>query len=178
MPVVLGAEMTVSEFEELKAKELKLCAYHEASHREIIELLGGAAHAEVWRNDSGDPDEKAWRGHCKIAIAPGTWRMSEAAIAVLGTDVLPQNWERFFGVAGYVGARLLAGDDEIDISNGLMGSFEMDGMSDSDLEYMGDEITYEDVRTVIALLTARWPEVKMEAEGLMDCANTALQVNR
>jgi len=170
MPIVLGAELTVAELEELEARELRRCACHEASHREIIELLGGAAHASVWRNPSGNPDERAWRGSCRISIQPGTWKMMEIAIAVLGRDTPPENWETLFGVAGFVGTCLLEGDHEIDILNGLLNDSDMGEISASDREFMGDDVSFEDIGTVISLLTARWAEVVLEAEGLMSCA--------
>lgn len=48
--------------EEIAARELRSAAYHEAGHKVLYEQFGGAGDAFVWRNDSGDPEERAWFG--------------------------------------------------------------------------------------------------------------------
>lgn len=48
---------------------LKTCI-HEYGHFEIARALGVYSFVEIWRNESGDPDEKAWRGRTNLQLKP------------------------------------------------------------------------------------------------------------
>lgn len=62
--------------EQITTVELRRAAYHEAGHKILYEHFGGAGDAAVWRNDSGTPEERAWRGKFRPRMCPEQMRMA------------------------------------------------------------------------------------------------------
>src|SRR5260221_389107 len=88
--------MTPRELEELKKREKRKAAVHEAGHATVAASKGVPVCAWIHRNESGDPEEKAWLGH--VQNAPRVvWQEGKLALAddcnALGSP---------YGVAGMV----------------------------------------------------------------------------
>ncbi|NTY38074.1 hypothetical protein FCJ57_17335 [Burkholderia diffusa] len=49
--------------EQIVARELRNTAYHAAGHKMLYDRFDGAGDAVVWKNESGNPEESARRGH-------------------------------------------------------------------------------------------------------------------
>jgi hypothetical protein len=47
---------------QIAARELRNAAYHEAGHKMLYRRFGGDGDAVVWKNESGNPEEKMWLG--------------------------------------------------------------------------------------------------------------------
>jgi hypothetical protein len=154
-------ERAVSEVEE---SELHKAAVHEASHLAVVQHFGGIARAEVWRAPEDRSGQmKAWRGRCHIYAQPGTVIFKGQVAAVP-----PPHWRQLVGLAGLVGELLSDGcADAWEVTFSIMMTIEVGEVSDTDLALLGSEWTEGHVAEVIAILTARADEVRMETASLV-----------
>ncbi len=161
--------------EQIAARELRNAAYHEAAHKIVYERFGGAGDAVVWRNDSGNPEETAWRGQFRPRTRPEEMR----AIALesgFSVPELPANWKALVGIAGLVAEEILCdGTDDVGviadalhqrISDGEASASDLEMMGIRDIESyeLGDELVEEATR----ILRDGWQAVQQEAEYLIE----------
>jgi hypothetical protein len=165
--------------EEIASAELRNAAYHEAGHKILYEYFGGTGDAVVWRNESGDPEERAWFGQFRPRICPEVMR--DVALRC-GTPAreLPANWRVLAGMAGLLAEEILdwaTGDIE-SFADGLFYRITSGEASASDLTLMNIadihdcEVTFEDVGETVRILREGWQAVQEEAEFLIELAAT------
>ncbi|HJW55105.1 MAG TPA: hypothetical protein VJ577_07525 [Burkholderiaceae bacterium] len=158
--------------------DLRKAAYHEAGHKIIYELFGGAGDAFVWKNESGNPDEVAWLGQFR----PRTCAEQQHEIwARDGLDVppLPSNWRAMYGMAGAIAEQILRGETEVEfIAGNLYLRICCDEISATDLASIGVtdiddfEVDIESVEQCINYFFEHWLQVTQEAEYLIANAST------
>jgi hypothetical protein len=155
------------------ANDLRKAAYHEAGHKIIYELFGGAGDAVVWENESGDPDEVTWLGQFRPRRCP---EQQHEAWARAGLDVpaLPLNWIALYGMAGIVAEQILRGERDVEfIAGHLYLRICCDEISATDAAAIGVtdidnfEVDIETVEQCAQLLLEHWSQVKTEAEHLI-----------
>jgi len=159
--------------------DLRKAAYHEAGHKIIYELFGGAGDAVVWKNASGNPDEVAWLGQFRPRICAE--QMHEVwARAGLDVPTLPSNWRAIYGMAGVVAEQILNGETEVEfIAGNLYLRICYAEISATDLASIGVtdiddfEVDIEGVERCTQHLLAHWPLVTQEAEYLIAAASYA-----
>jgi hypothetical protein len=95
--------------EKIAARELRNVAYREADHKMLGKGFGGAGDAVIWRNESGDPEERAWRGQFRPRTSP---EVARSVSLQLGLPVaeLPLNRRVIVGMAGLLAEELLTAD--------------------------------------------------------------------
>lgn len=158
--------------------DLRKAAYHEAGHKIIYELFGGAGDAVVWKNESGNPDEMAWLGQFRPRTC--VEQMHEIwARAGLDVSPLPLNWRAMYGMAGVVAEQILRGETEVEfIAGNLYLRICCDEISATDLASIGVtdvddfEVDIEGVEQCVLHLLEHWLQVKQEAEYLIANAAT------
>lgn len=151
----------------LEAREKRGAAFHEACHAAVIRHFGGYATPSIWRNESGNPDEKAWLGTCKMFAEPGAMAIADETKAQFEIQPAPENWRVLVGLAGIVGEQLLNGaTDPEEISCYWDEAIEMGELSATDMAMVGDDHQISEVETVVTILHSRWAEIEIEAEGL------------
>lgn len=97
--------------EQTVARETRDTAYHEVGHKVLHECFGGAGDAVVWRNESRNPDERAWLGQLHPRMFPEAIR--EAALENgLAAPELPGNWKMLVGTAGLLAEEILSGETD------------------------------------------------------------------
>lgn len=164
--------------DEIAHDDLRKMAYHEAGHKIIYELFGGAGDAVVWKNESENPDEVAWLGQFRPRTCPEqmheTW-----ARAGLDAPPLPSSWCAMYGMAGVVAEQILRGETEVEfIAGNLYFRICCDEISSSDLASIGVtdidnfEVDIESVEHCVQHLLEHWPQVTQEAEYLIANATT------
>lgn len=170
--------------EHIAARELRSAAYHEAAHKAVYERFGGAGDAVVWKNDSGNPDDAAWRGQFRPRICAEAMHRAWSASGV-EVAPLPSNWSVLYGMAGLLAEELLCGDTDDDaevVAYNLYVRISCGDASSSDLAAMGIpdtsdfDLRLEVVGEGVRLLRELWAMVESEAERLI--ADTALKVER
>ncbi|KXU89818.1 hypothetical protein CI15_06425 [Paraburkholderia monticola] len=159
----------------IAAWELRSAAYHEAAHKLVYERFGGAGEAQVWKNESGHPGERAWLGQFRPLACPEQLRTAAQAFGhtVIG---LPPKWKELVGVAGLVAEEMLRGDaDDVDeIVEALLNVISEGAASTSDLKLMGitdivnGELSYEVVEEAVRILRDGWQIVREEAQYLIE----------
>jgi hypothetical protein len=153
--------------------DLRKAAYHEAGHKIIYELFGGAGDAVVWKNESGNPDEVSWLGQFRPRTCAE--QMHEIwARAGLDVPPLPFNWRAMYGMAGIVAEQILRGETEVEfIAGNLYLRICCDEISATDLASIGVtdtddfEVDMEGVEQCVHHLLEHWPRVQVEAESLI-----------
>lgn len=153
--------------------DLRKVAYHEAGHKIIYELFGGAGDAVVWKNESGNPDEVAWLGQFRPRTC--VEQMHEIwARAGLDAPPLPSNWRAMYGMAGVVAEQILRGEAEVEfIAENLYLRICCDEISATDLASIGIadiddfEVHIESVEQCVRHLLEHWPRVQVEADFLI-----------
>jgi hypothetical protein len=164
--------------EKVAMHELQKAAYHEAGHKIIYELFGGAGDAVVWKSQSEDPDEVAWLGQFRARICAE--KMHEIwTCAGLNVPPLPSNWRVMYGMAGLIAEQILRGEKNFEL---IAGALDLriccDEVSATDLEAMGVtdigdfEVDVESVEQCAQHLLERWSSVTQEAEHLIAIAST------
>jgi hypothetical protein len=143
----------------IEERELRRVAIHEAAHLIICETLGGCASATVWRNESSDPNDKAYLGQCHIYHPPS------------GEDA-----DFYVGLAGIAAEEMEdEGDDEYALTT-LWERLEFnDNISNSDAEMIGDheQITHANLEKMIAMIRQEWEAVNECAERLITSVEVA-----
>jgi hypothetical protein len=165
--------------EEIAARELRSAAYHEAGHKVLYEHFGGAGDAIVWRNDSGNPEERAWFGQFRTRVCPEQMR-NVALRYGLPARELPANWRVLVGMAGLLAEAILnCGPDDIHaLADDIHYRISTDEASASDLVSMGIsdiddfELSFEVVGFGARLLREAWRNVQEEAQYLIELAET------
>lgn len=156
----MSAARTQAEISDI---ELTRVSFHEAGHLVILNAFGGIGSAHIWRNESGDPTEKAWLGHVRMYAKPGELR----TIAKV-----PGRWRIMFGMAGYVAESIYSGDtDPGGLFDSLADDLDYDELSPTDRAAIGSKWNYSDVSTTLELLQSRWDQVLLEANNLIDQGN-------
>ncbi|WP_341313737.1 hypothetical protein WN982_20640 [Paraburkholderia sp. IMGN_8] len=163
--------------EQIAARELRNAAYHEAAHKMVYERFGGAGDAVVWRNESGNPDEKAWFGQFRPRTCPEEMRTIALASGVSALD-LPSNWKMLVGIAGLVAEEILSDDTDdagaiadaiyLKISDGEASASDLATMGITDIDSF--ELRYEVVEEAARILREGWRVVQQEAEYLIEFA--------
>lgn len=163
--------------EEISARELRGAAYHEAGHKIIHARFGGSGYAVVWRNPSGNADERAWLGQYRSWTCPEKLREAPAHNGRL-LPPLPSNWKALFGMAGLVAEQIMDGQtDSIIVRDALDLQIYCGDGSVSDLASMGItdienfELDTETVTQAVQYLLEDWWLVKEEAEYLIEQAS-------
>jgi hypothetical protein len=163
--------------EQIADGELRNAAYHEAAHKVVYERFGGAGDAVVWRNESGNPEERAWRGQFRPRTCPEEMRNITLASGFSVPD-LPANWRVLVGMAGLVAEDILydGTDDAGAIADALHQRISDGEASASDLTMMGItdiesyELRDELVEEATRILRDGWEAVQQEAEYLIEFA--------
>ena len=158
--------------------DLRKAACHEAGHKIIYELFGGAGDAVVWKNESGNPDEVAWLGQFRPRTC--AQQMHEIwARAALDVPPLPLNWRAMYGMAGIVAEQILRGETEVEfIAGNLYLRICCDEISATDLASLGVtdmddfEVDIEGLEQCVQHLVEHWFQVTQEAEYLIANAAT------
>lgn len=150
---------------DLEMLELRAAAFHEAGHAVLVRIFRGIATPEIWKNDSGRPNEKAWVGTCRMLVPPGSVPFELPGRRLKRT---PSRWRVYVGLAGHLAESMERGteDQYWDLCNHLDAGF----LSDSDVELMGGTLQYPaevDVQRTLNLLRCVWHEVQLEAERLL-----------
>lgn len=145
--------------EQIAARELRSAAYHEAARKMVYERFGGAGDAVVWRNENGDPEEKAWFGQFRPRTCPEEMRTIALAFGVSAPD-LPANWKVLVGIAGLVAEEILSDDTDdagaiadalhLKISDGEASASDLATMGITDIESF--ELSYEVVEEATRIL--------------------------
>lgn len=166
--------------DQIAASELRKAAYHEAGHKILHGRFGGAGHAVVWKNQSCQPDERAWLGQYRYWACPELVRQTAIENGFIPPE-LPENWRVLFGMAGLVAEEILDGETDADvIADALDFKISFDEASASDLASMGITdvdnfiLSYEAVERAVHYLLADWLLVEQEAEYLIAEASTEL----
>ncbi len=163
--------------EEIAARELRDAAYHEAGHKVMYEHFGGAGDAVVWRNDSGDPEERAWFGQFRTRVCPG--QMRDVALRHgLPIRELPANWRVLSGMAGLLAEAILqlGADDVHALTEDIHYRITAGEASNSDLALMDIsdiddfELSFEVVGVATQILREACGKLREEAEHLMELA--------
>ncbi|WP_430226924.1 hypothetical protein [Paraburkholderia tropica] len=163
--------------EQIADGELRNAAYHEAAHKMVYERFGAAGDAVVWRNESGNPEERAWRGQLRPRTCPEEMRAIALASGFSFPD-LPANWKALVGVAGLVAEEILYdGTDDAGVIADALHQRIWDGeASASDLAMMGItdiesyDLSDELVEEATRILCEEWQAVQQEAEYLIEFA--------
>lgn len=166
--------------DEIAHDDLRKAAYHEAGHKIIYELFGGAGDAVVWKNESGNPDEVAWLGQFRPRTCPE--QMHEIwACAGLNVTPLPSNWRAMCGMAGVVAEQIMHGEAEVEfIAGNLYLRICCDEISATDLASIGVmdiddfEVDIEGVEHCVHHLLEHWLRVRVEAESLIADASAGV----
>jgi hypothetical protein len=58
--------------EQIAAREFRNAAYHESAHKMVYEQFGGAGDALVWKNESGNPEERRGSGSSSSHLSGGS----------------------------------------------------------------------------------------------------------
>lgn len=155
--------------EEIEARELHRAALHEAAHLVVLSAFGGYGTARVWPNPSGAIDETAWLGQVQMLAEPGKLPMSPEVMKQLNVlTPLPDRWRVQFGLAGKVAEYMYEGDSDAESVFSRLHKVLKYEVSETDAAAMGSDWDVADVASTVALLQARWDEVKMNAESLMN----------
>ncbi|MFM0598404.1 hypothetical protein [Paraburkholderia dilworthii] len=165
--------------EEIAASELRNAAYHEAGHKILYERFGGAGDAVIRRNESGNPEERAWRGQFRPRTCPEDAR-NVAIQCGFPAAVLPANWKVVVGMAGLLAEEILdCGTDDVEtLAEGLLRRITAGEASASDLALMNIsdidkcELNYKVVDEAARLLREGWVAVQQEAEYLIEFAES------
>ncbi|WP_241019057.1 hypothetical protein [Paraburkholderia sp. Tr-20389] len=122
----------------IASRELRTAAYHEATHKTVYERFGGAGDAVVWKNNSGNPDERAWFGQFRPRTCPETMRRAAVTAGIPFPD-LPANWSFLYGIAGLVAEEILNSetDEPSLIADAVRYRISSDEASATDLAAMG-----------------------------------------
>ncbi|MGF6568652.1 hypothetical protein ABH945_000728 [Paraburkholderia sp. GAS333] len=160
--------------EQITLNELRIAAYHEAGHKMLYERFGGAGDAVVWRNQSGNPEETAWRGQFRPRTCP---EAMQKVARKQGFDVppLPQNWKVLVGMGGLVAETILSGETDdagvladilvSRIWNGEASASDLALMNISDIDNFA--LSYDSVDECMRVLRDGWSDVRQEAECLI-----------
>lgn len=159
--------------------DLRRIAYHEAGHKIVYELFGGAGDAVVWKNETESPDQAAWLGQFRPrACVEQTHKLWERA----GWNVpaLPSNWHAMYGMAGIVAEQIMNGEKEAEyIAGNLFLKICCDEISATDLAAIGVtnvddfEVDLEAVEQCLQHLLEHWSAVQVEADSLIADASAA-----
>jgi hypothetical protein len=161
--------------EQIAMRELRNAAYHEAGHRIICRRFGGDGDILIWKNQSGNPDETAWRGQFRIRVCPQEMHDAVKWAGFPAVD-LPDNWMALFGVAGMVAEEILHHEDDDDvelIAGSIFVRIICEEASATDLMAMGIaniddfEFSEEEVEQAWRYLKEEWPLVQKEAEYII-----------
>ncbi|MCG5078117.1 hypothetical protein [Paraburkholderia tagetis] len=141
----------------------------------VYERFGGAGDAVVWRNESGNPEERAWRGQFRPRTCPEEMRAIALASWSSIPD-LPANWKALVGIAALMAEEILydGTDDAGVIADALHQRISDGEASASDLAMMGIadiesyELRDELVEEARWILQERWQAVQQEAEYLIE----------
>ncbi|AOI60648.1 hypothetical protein WI26_24175 [Burkholderia diffusa] len=175
--VGVAANMIYFTEEQIAARELRNAAYHEAGHKMLYERFGGAGDAVVWKNGSGNPEERAWLGQFRPRTCPDEMRRTALNHGFPAAE-LPENWMVLVGMAGLLAEDILSGetDDTAAMADTLFLRISNGEASPSDLAHMGVtdiencELSYEVVDEAVRMLREGWPVVQKEAEYLIKAA--------
>lgn len=167
--------------DEIAARELRDAAFPQSAHKTVYERFGGAGDAAVWKNESGNPEERAWLGQFRTRTCPETMRRVALA-AGIRFPALPANWSFLYGIAGPVAEEILNGetDEPGVIADAVRFRISSDEASATDLAAMGItaiddyQLSDEDVEKSVWILQKGWPAVKQEAEHLNEVAVSGL----
>lgn len=143
----------------------------------VYEQFGGAGDAVVWRNESGNLEERAWRGQFRPRTCPQEMRAIALASGFSVPD-LPANWRALVGIAGLVAEEILRdGTDDAGVIADALHQRIWDGeASASDLAMMGItdienyDLSDELVERATRILRDQWEAVLLEAEYLIEFA--------
>ncbi|WGG48900.1 hypothetical protein [Rugamonas sp. DEMB1] len=157
--------------EQIAMRELRNASYHEAGHKIICSRFGGDGDILIWKNQSGNPDETAWRGQFRIRVCPQQMHDACKRAGFPAAD-LPENWRVLFGMAGLVAEEMLrdgANDVEL-IADSVSATILLGFASATDLLMMGItniddfELSCDEVKQAWRYLKEDWPLVQKYAE--------------
>ncbi|MBC8748526.1 MULTISPECIES: hypothetical protein [Paraburkholderia] len=166
-----GDMLLIDILDAIEGREKRMATIHEAAHLVILRRFGGIGHAYVWRNTSGNREEKAWRGVCSIVATPGQIDWSHLPVRVRPKK--STKWRVFVGLAG-VAAECMANDVNGDAADGLFNfvNFEDEGeISGSDRDLIGGHVSWHMCKRMIAMLREHWSEIEQEAQMLDECSD-------
>ncbi|SIN80505.1 hypothetical protein [Paraburkholderia phenazinium] len=154
--------MTYFTDEQVAARELRDAAHHEAGHKMLHEYFGGAGDAVLRKNESGNPDERAWLGDFRPRMCPEAKRKATLANGIAVPE-LPGNWKILVGMAGLLAEEILNGetDDVSAMADNMFFRISFGEASDSDLAQIGVtdidncELSYEVIEEAVQLLLPR-----------------------
>lgn len=155
--------------------ELRTATFHEAGHLIILKRFGGDGAAAVWKNLSGSPDEKWWRGQCVTYVCPQRARDQTKNLGLRSKPPLPKDWRVQLAAARLIAEEILDGiNDPRWAAERVHARIVMDEASDTDLKQMGitDIFNYDmdlldrSVKQAYRYLVKDWPLVQQEAERL------------
>ncbi|WP_426195551.1 hypothetical protein [Massilia sp. DWR3-1-1] len=157
--------------EQIAMLELRNAAYHEAGHRIICRRFGGDGDILIWKNESGNPDEQAWRGQFRTRVCPQQMHDAAKRAGFPAVD-LPDNWRALIGMAGLVAEEILRDgiDDAELVADSISATILLGYASATDLMTMGItniddfELSCEDVEPALRYLKEEWPLVQEYAE--------------
>ncbi|MFD1558827.1 hypothetical protein ACFSHT_24840 [Paraburkholderia silviterrae] len=165
--------------DQIAAKELRNAAYHEAGHKILYERFGGSGDAVIWRNESGNPAEKAWCGQFRPRTCPEEVRKIAIANGFPAPD-LPMNWKAIVGMAGLLAEDILSGETDdvgaladtlfFKITGGEASASDLASMNITDVDDCA--LSYDVVDEAVRLLLEAWPLVQQEAEYLIEFAES------
>lgn len=164
--------------DQIADNDLRTAAYHEAGHKIIYELFGGAGDANVWKNENGNPDEVAWLGQFRPRTC--VEQMHEIwTRAGLDVPALPSNWRAMYGMAGVVAEQILLGEVNAEfVAGNLYLRICCNEISATDLASIGVtdinnfEVDSGGVEQCVQHLVEHWSQVTQEAEYLIANAAT------
>lgn len=154
---------------EVEVRELRAAAVHECAHAVMTQRFGGVANPFIWRNLSGNQDEKAWLGTCTIVVEPDSidWSDLPAEMAHL-IKPTPDNWRVLVGLAGVVAEAMDRSEDTADAWE-VIDLIYINGISPTDAALVGADYDYgyDDIETLMNMLREEWSTLISKAELLM-----------
>ncbi|WP_241030425.1 hypothetical protein [Paraburkholderia sp. Ac-20347] len=131
----------------------------------------------MWKNESGDPGERAWLGQFRPRTCPEVMRQAALNHGFAAPE-LPANWRILVGMAGLLAEDILSDetDDAGAMADMLWSRISAGEASATDLTQMGItdidnfDLSYEVVDKAVRFLREGWSDVQQEAEHLIKTA--------
>lgn len=163
--------------DQIGTNELREAAYHEAGHLVLLRRFGGDGAAAVWKNLSGNPDEKQWLGQCITYLCPQLKREQAKHFGLRAIPSMPKDWCVQCAAAGLIAEEILKGiDDPWWAAERVHARIDMCEASETDVKHMGIRDIYDydmasldrSIKKAYRYLVKHWSLVEQEAEQLIE----------
>ena len=169
--------MTSLQMSALEARELRRACVHEAAHLAMLQCMGGAGQARVWRNADENADHRSWLGNMQFLALPGSLKLPKAGRPDDVVYFRPlKRSQVYIGMAGLVAELVEFGEGDGKDAGLVCDQFfdeaESGSLSETDAAMIGEASGPRDVITTHRLLVRCWQIVQREADWLQTHATT------